>query len=229
MKMNMKAGFVHDNVLELESCDRPRERLRRYGAEGVSDVELVSVLLGSGGQGRSVTAIAKDVIHLLDRQKGVIDVDRLGSIKGLGPAKSALLAAAIELGRRQLSLDRRRIRLPEDAIPVLQHYADRQQELFLCMTLNGAHEIIRTHVVSVGLVNRTMVHPREVFVCAIQDRAAAILVAHNHPSGNCSPSTEDREVTRRLLEAGRVVGIAMLDHIVFTTNGYYSFLEQGDM
>ncbi|MFW5800679.1 MAG: RadC family protein [Spirochaeta sp.] len=217
------------SLLELACYDRPRERLHRHGPECISDSELISVLIGSGGQGRSVTAIANDVVSLMDRKNGSVDVEVLSQIRGLGPAKSAILAAAIELGRRQLSLDRRRIRILQDAIPVLHHYADRKQELFLCMTLNGAHEIIRTHVVSVGLVNRTMVHPREVFVCAIQDRAAAIIVAHNHPSGNCSPSVEDREVTSRLTEAGRVIGISLLDHIVFTTNGYYSFLEQGEM
>ncbi|AFG38114.1 RadC family protein [Spirochaeta africana] len=214
---------------DLECHDRPRERLHRYGAEGISDAELISVLIGSGGQGRSVTAIANDVVNLLDRVNGSADLSRLTQIKGLGPAKTAILAAAIELGRRQLSLDRRRIRIPQDALPVLSHYADRQQELFLCTTLNGAHEVIRTHVVSVGLVNRTMVHPREVYACAIQDRAAAILVAHNHPSGNCTPSAEDREVTNRLGAAGRVIGISLLDHIIFTRSGYYSFLEQGEL
>ena len=217
------------NIADMECCDRPRERLHRCGAEGISDAELVSVLIGSGGQGRSVISIANEVVQLFDDVNGSIDVDRLNQIKGLGPAKTAILAAAIELGRRLLSLDRRRIRIPQDAVPVLDHYADRRQELFLCMTLNGAHEIIRTHVVSVGLVNRTMVHPREVYACAIQDRAAAILVAHNHPSGNCSPSAEDREVTTRLNDAGRIIGIPLLDHIIFTRGSYYSFLEQGEI
>lgn len=216
-------------IKSLDSDDRPRERLQRCGAENITDIELISILLGSGGTGRSVTAISRDVITMLDRMKGRIDPEILSQIKGLGPAKSAVITAAIELGRRQLNLDRRKIRLPADAMPVLQHYADRMQELFLCMTLNGAHEVIRTHVVSVGLVNRTMVHPREVFACAIENRAAAIIVAHNHPSGNCIPSTEDREVTKRLSEAGRVIGISLLDHIVFTRNAYYSFLEHGDM
>ncbi len=214
---------------EIEVSERPRERLSRYGAQGISDEELISVLIGSGGQGRGVQAIAKDVVNLLDTMDGRLDQERLNQIKGLGPAKSAVLAAAVELGRRQLCLDRHRIRIPQDAIPALSHYADRQQELFICMTLNGAHELIHTHVVSVGLVNRTMVHPREVYICAIQDRAAAIVVAHNHPSGNCNPSLEDREVTARLVDAGRVVGITLLDHIIFTRKGYYSFLEQGEM
>ncbi|GAB6089615.1 RadC family protein [Spirochaeta dissipatitropha] len=216
-------------IKNLDSDNRPRERLQRCGAENISDIELISILLGSGGTGRSVTAISHDVITMLDRLKGRIDPEILSQIKGLGPAKSAVISAAIELGRRQLNLDRRKIRLPQDALPVLQHYADRMQELFLCMTLNGAHEVIRTHVVSIGLVNRTMVHPREVFACAIENRAAAIIVAHNHPSGNCTPSTEDREVTKRLSEAGRVIGISLLDHIVFTRTAYYSFLEHGEM
>ena len=112
-----------------------------------------------------------------------------------------------------------------DVLPLVTHWADRPQEYFLVLSLNGAHEVIRLRVVSQGILDRTIVHPREVFVHPLSDRAAAVICAHNHPSGNTEPSQEDRDLTRRLREAGELLGIPMLDHVVFTQEGYYSFLE----
>ena len=114
-------------------------------------------------------------------------------------------------------------------LPAIRHYADRKQEHFLSVSLNGAHEIIAVRVVSIGLVNRTIVHPREVFADPLTDRAAAVVVAHNHPSGQVQPSMEDRDVTRRLKSAGDTLGMKLLDHVVFSTLGYYSFLEHGEL
>ncbi len=122
-----------------------------------------------------------------------------------------------------------RITVPSDILPVVRHYADRKQEHFLCLSLNGAHEVQSVRVVSIGLVNRTIVHPREVFADPLTDRAAAVVVAHNHPSGRVDPSMEDRDVTRRLKQAGDTLGIRLLDHLVFSTKGYYSFLEHGEL
>jgi DNA repair protein RadC len=140
-----------------------------------------------------------------------------------------LIAASLEFARRILCPGTHRIRFPADVLPLVRHYADRKQEHFLSLSLNGAHEVAATRVVSVGLVNRALVHPREVFAEALVDRAAAVVVAHNHPSGNVEPSPEDREVTIRLQKAGRTLGIALLDHIVFSQTGYFSFLEQGEL
>jgi DNA repair protein RadC len=113
--------------------------------------------------------------------------------------------------------------------PWVRHYGDRRQEHFLCISLNGANEVITTRVVSVGLVNKTQVHPREVFAEPITDRASAVILAHNHPSGNLSPSKEDLQITRQLKEAGETLGITVLDHIIFSQKGHYSFLEQGEL
>ena len=113
-------------------------------------------------------------------------------------------------------------------LPLIRHYADRKQEHFLCVSLNGAQEVITTRVVSVGLADRAQVHPREVFADPITDRASAIIVAHNHPSGSLEPSKEDQEITRQLKAAGETLGIRLLDHIIFNNKGCYSFLEQGD-
>jgi DNA repair protein RadC len=110
-------------------------------------------------------------------------------------------------------------------LPVIRHYADRKREHFLSISLNGAHEVIHSRVVSIGTVNRTFVHPREVFSDPLTDRAAAVIVAHNHPSGNVEPSREDADITHRLTESANILGIDLLDHIVFSMNEYYSFLE----
>jgi DNA repair protein RadC len=118
---------------------------------------------------------------------------------------------------------------PEDIYQALTRYHRKRKENFLVLTLNGAHEIISIRIISIGIVNRSIVHPREVFIEAIKDSAAAIVVAHNHPSGNTEPSEEDREVTGRLVEAGKVLGINVLDHVIFGKHGYYLFLEKGKL
>lgn len=122
-----------------------------------------------------------------------------------------------------------RITAPGVAYGALKRYARGKQEQFIAMTLNGAHEVISVSIVSIGLLNRTIVHPREVFHRAIKDSAAAVIVAHNHPSGQLEPSDEDRSMTRRLIEAGEIIGIPILDHIIFTRNGYVSFKDLGLM
>jgi len=123
----------------------------------------------------------------------------------------------------------RKILFPGDALPALLRYRNRKQEHFIVVTLNGANEVIRLHVITKGLVNRTLVHAREVFRTALYDNAASIIIAHNHPSGSVDPSNEDTEVTQRMKGAGDIIGIAVLDHIVFSKRGYYSYRENGRM
>lgn len=201
----------------------------RSGPGVLSDRELLAAVIGSGGPGNSVDRLAAAVLSHLESTNYEAHPHRLVQIRGLGPAKASMLAAAIEFGRRVLVPRHYRIRHPSGVVPLLQHYADRPQEYFLTVSLNGAHEVITVRVVSVGLVNRTLVHPREVFSEAIRERAAAVIVAHNHPSGNLEPSAEDRAVTRTLIEAGDILGVRVLDHIVFTPQGYHSFLESGEL
>ena len=221
-------GEVRD-LLSIPPDERPRERLFAYGPERLSDLELLSVLIGTGTRGNSVARVAAEVLSLLDRRNGPVDVDTVSGIKGMGLITAAQLAAAIELSRRRLCPGQRKITYPSDVMPIVSHYADRNQEHFLCLALNGAHEVMNIRVVSVGLLNRTIVHPREVFADPLKDRAAAVVVAHNHPSGSVEPSKEDRQITARLKEAGEMLGIQLLDHIVFSIRGYYSFLEKGEM
>lgn len=150
-------------IKELPPEDRPRERLEKNGVAALSDLELLAVLIGSGNKERPVQVLARELLQILDRTASSIDLADLKSIKGLGTAKAAIICAALEIGRRRLPTKRRQISSPNDVFPLIQHYGDRRQEQFLSIALNGAHEVMSVSVVSVGLVNRTLVHPREVF------------------------------------------------------------------
>jgi len=135
--------------------------------------------------------------------------------------------AAFELARRYLLGERPKIRKPQDILPYVQPYIRRKQEYFVCITLNGAGEVIETRVVTVGLLDSAQIHPREVFADALADRAAGVILVHNHPSGNLEPSPEDIAITRRLVEAGKLLGIEVLDHIIISPSGHLSLKERG--
>ena len=214
------------NIREMEEQDRPREKLERKGPESLSDLELVMLLVSSGTLDRSVNEISDELLDLLDRDEDP-DLDRICAIRGMGKAKGTTVLAALELGRRRLRKMGvgATISSPGDIYREVRHYASRHQEQFIVLVLNGAHEVLNIFVATVGLVNKTLVHPREVFSDAIARRATAIAIAHNHPSGNLDPSEDDINVTRRIKAAGEILGIKVLDHLVFTDKGYYSFLE----
>ena len=210
-------------IKDLPRDKRPRERLLREGPEKLSDLELLSILLNAGIKGKNVSLLAEELLEVLDRNKDIPSCNELKKITGLGESKAALIRAVLELGRRRWGFRETRIRSPLDVYNVIKHYADRRQERFLCISLNGAHEVLAVRVVTVGLVNKTIVHPREVFSDPLQDRASAICVAHNHPSGKLEPSGEDDEITRQLKNAADILGINFLDHIIFSSEGYYSY------
>ena len=210
-------------VKELNNADRPRERLLSCGPKALADHELLAILLGSGGKENDVLTLSKKVLAEIDTMNLKLHSNQLMELKGIGPAKAATITAALEFSRRRISPEHVRIREPQDILPLVQHLADRRQETFICITLNGAHEVIASRIITVGLVNACQVHPREVFADAITDRAAGIVVAHNHPSGDLTPSEPDRQVTKRLMEAAEILGIKFLDHVIFSYKGYYSF------
>lgn len=216
-------------MADLPAEDRPREKMLKRGAGALSDEELVALLLGSGIKGHDVMTVARRIVHLVDERHGNPKLEHLQSLDGVGPAKAAIIAAALEFSRRRIRPEGIRISTPSDILPLIRHYSDRKQEHFLCISLNGANEVINTRVVSIGLVNKTLVHPREVFADPITDRGSAIILAHNHPSGNIEPSREDIALTRRLKESGETLGITVLDHIIFARKGHYSFLENGNL
>ncbi len=219
--------LVNDRISDLPPERRPRERLEERGASALSDIELLVLMLGSGQGRRSVVTIAANLLARLDTCGDIPDLSEFTDIKGIGPARASMLAAAFEFSRRRMRPARRKITSPADVLPLLNHWSDRPQEHFIVITLNGAHEVIQVRAITKGTLNRTLVHPREVFVPPLLDRAAAIICAHNHPSGNLTPSPEDIELTSRILKAGKLMGFPMLDHVIFAEEGYYSFLENG--
>jgi len=216
-------------ISDIPKSDRPREKLQSKGPEALSDVELLAILLGKGTKEHDVLSLAEKILKTIDNNGGTPDFEKLSDIKGVGPAKASSIVAAIEFARRRIKPEGLRISFPADVLPLIRHYADRKQEHFLCISINGANEVITSRVVSVGLVNKTQVHPREVFADPITDRAAAVIVAHNHPSGSLTPSKEDLEITKQLKAAGETLGIRLLDHILFNQKGYYSLLEHNEL
>lgn len=211
--------------MEMNRLDRPREKMERMGASGLSDVELLALLIGSGSSRRGLHQIAGDLLKLVDEKGLGLTAEELAEIPGIGRSRCSRLLASIEFARRRLSPPHYRIRHPEDALPLLKPFADKKQEHFICISLNGAYEVLETRVVTIGLINRTLVHPREVYADPVAERAAAVVVAHNHPSGNVDPSPEDREITSRLRRAGDLLGIALLDHLIISREAHYSFLD----
>lgn len=216
-------------IADIPKLDRPREKLKQKGAEALSDLELMAILLGSGTKAHDVMTVANRILKVLDSSNEKPSLEELQKIEGVGLAKATLIAATLEFARRRIRPQGLKISFPADVLPLIRHFADRKQEHFICISLNGANEVITSRVVSVGLINKTQVHPREVFADPITDRASAIIVAHNHPSGGLTPSKEDVEITRQLKTAGETLGIRLLDHIIFNHKDYYSFLEHGEI
>ncbi len=203
-----------------------REKLLEFGPEHLNDSELFAILLRTGIKNKPVYDLSNDIIQHIDRSNPEKIEAYLRSIKGMGDSKISTVLAAMELGRRYYNTKKQVISHPSDIVPFLQHYAYRKQEHFICVSLNGANEIIAKRLVSVGIVNRTIVHPREVFAEPIKDRATSIIVAHNHPSGNKTPSKDDIILTRRLYKAGNILGINLLDHIILVSNfDFFSFVQ----
>jgi DNA repair protein RadC len=214
-------------IQDLPEWDRPREKLQEKGARALSDLELLAILIGSGTREHDVFTMASRLLQVLDGAGTSVAVGQLCTVSGMGLAKASLIVAALEFARRRIRPHGSRIAFPPDIYPLIRHVADRRREHFLCISLNGANEVIAIRTVSVGLVNRALVHPREVYADPITDRAAAVIVAHNHPSGNLEPSQDDLAVTRQLQAAGQTLGIRLLDHLIFNQVTYYSLLENG--
>lgn len=220
---------MNKTIDQIPEDDRPREKLLRKGARALSDQELLAILLGMGTPGMDVMTLAGKLAHLIDEKGLEVKADDLKQFAGIGDAKATLILAAIEFARRRIKPEGARIETPADLLPHVRHFADRKQEHFLCATINGANEILNIRVVSIGLVDRTPVHPREVYADAVSDRASAVIVAHNHPSGGLEPSQSDIAITEQLKSAGEILGIDLLDHIIFNRTGYFSFLEEGKL
>jgi DNA repair protein RadC len=212
-------------MLDQSKNDRPREKLARKGAAALSDYELLMAIIGSGNAQADVTKIAQNVRKLIAEKGSNLTYEDLLTIKSLGPAKATQIMAGFELWRRQFEVSERPIiDTPEKAVAQLSDIRDKKQEYFVCLTLDGANRLIAKRIITIGTLTSSLVHPREVFADAITDRAASIIVAHNHPSGNVTVSNEDAEVTKRLQDAGKVIGIDVIDHIIVTEDKSTSIL-----
>jgi len=214
-------------IKELPEFSRPREKLKEKGAQALSDPELIAVLLRSGIKGQEVRTLAAEVGRLLREKRGNISFQDLTRIKGIGLAKAAQILAGFELARRHLLKETVKITGARDVLPLLSDIAGKQQEYFVCISLNGAHEVIEKRIVTVGLLDKSQVHPREIFADVLTDRAAAVILAHNHPSGELKPSNSDLKIHEQLSEAGKILGIRILDHVIVSKKGYFSFQEGG--
>ena len=219
-------------IKEIPLNDRPREKMAANGAAVLTDAELIAILLRTGTAEKSAIDIASEMTAdggLYKRLAGITRLNELTNIKGLGQAKAATVLAALEIGRRIASakpIEKIHLSCPQDVADFLMprlRYAAKEQ--FVVILLNNKNKVIGTEVVSEGSLNSSIVHPREVYAPAILHHAAAIMVAHNHPSGDPKPSIEDEEVTRQLLRSGKVLGIPLIDHVIIGDGNYYSFLE----
>jgi DNA repair protein RadC len=230
MKMNEDKKLT---VKELPFDDRPREKLLLRGAQSLSDAELVAILLRTGKKGKSVIEIARELINSEGNlaMLATRTVDSLQKISGIGKDKAAALAAAFELSRRILSqpkwLSNKKITSPQDVaeifIPILR---DDNKEKFIVVCLNSANKIIKHEIISVGNLNSSVVHPREIFKVAIDNSSASIILIHNHPSGNPEPSNEDIRITKKIVETGKIMDIPIFDHLIIAGETYTSLVEK---
>ena len=220
-------------VKELPLDDRPREKLLMRGPQTLSDSELIAILLRTGTKGESVIEVAKKLVsrHNDLAQLATQSVSSLIKSNGIGRDKAATLCAAFELTRRiesqQKWLSSKKISSPNDIanifIPLLR---DKTKEEFIVICLNSANKIINYETITIGLLNSSLVHPREVFKVAIENNSANIVLVHNHPSGNSDPSEEDIAITKKMVDAGKIIGITVFDHIIIGQNSFSSLVEK---
>jgi len=214
---------------DLPFQDRPREKIARKGVASLSDTELIEAIIGRGTKGKDVRTLSKEIHGLLRKHRHEVRYEDLEDLEGIGPTKASQIAACFELGRRYCAKESAEVRVtrPEDVLPLVSSLRGKRQEHFIAITLNGAGVVLGNRVITVGLLNHSLVHPREVFADAITDRAASIICIHNHPSGSLEPSQQDIAITTQLKEAGSLLGIQLIDHLIVTSGGHLSMRERG--
>lgn len=232
----MNNNYKHFTIKELAASDRPREKMLEHGKQILSNAELVAILIGSGSSKESAVSLAQRILKSVDddlNELGKLSIAQLMNFKGIGEAKAVSITAAMELGRRRQLADIKSnpiIKSSQDAYqfigPIL---ADLEIEQFWIILLSRSNEIITKRKISEGGVAGTVVDAKVVFKCAIDHLASSIILVHNHPSGNLSPSQQDRTLTKTLVEAGNVLSVSVIDHLIITNRGYTSFADEAWM
>lgn len=221
-------------ILSWAEEDRPREKLLLKGKAALSDAELIAILIGSGTRELSAVDLSKLILQSVNNnlnELAKLSINDLMKFKGIGDAKAISIAAALELGRRRKeseTLKKPKVGSSADAYEAIRPYLmDLQHEQFWVLLLNRANEVIRPQQISIGGVSGTVADPKMIFKAALEHLASAIILVHNHPSGNLTPSQADKDLTKKVKEAGRTLDIPVLDHLIFSDNGYFSFADEG--
>lgn len=216
-------------IKDLPISTRPREKLIARGQENLTDAELLALLLGSGTAKENAVKLAEKLLsHYTLAQLTDLKIDRLAEIPGIGAAKATRIKAALEIGQRTFAptpINRIKLQSMEEALAQLREFADKKQEYLVVLYLNARHELIQKEVVGLGSLNSALIEPKEIFAPALASPCASIILAHNHPSGNPEPSRDDLTFTKRIWEAGRIMGVDLVDHIIVAPSAYYSFHE----
>ncbi len=223
-------------VKDLPQSERPRERLQRVGVENLSNDELISIILKSGNHEKSVKELSLEIIKLSNGVENLKNItkEKLQEIKGIGLAQALTILSAIELGKRIFINSNVETKIVLNSSQKIYEYMryelwDKKQEYFYCLYINTKKELIERKLLFMGTINRSIVHPREIFKNAYLCSASGIICIHNHPSGNIKPSKEDIYLTKSLVELGKMNGIPIIDHIIIGDNSYYSFYEEGEI
>lgn len=216
-------------IKDLPKVDRPREKLIAKGAENLKDSELLAILLRIGKAGKNVIEISSQILSKYSKKRLLqMTYEDLLKISGIDSAKASTLLAAFELSKRAMDVNDTNlptIITPEDVVAQLTDLRHNKKEHFVALYLNARNQLAHKETISMGTLNASLVHPREVFEPALKYSAAGIIVAHNHPSGDPKPSEDDLAITKRLAEAGKLMGVDLLDHVIFSKNSHFSFKE----
>ena len=218
-------------IKDIPKPERPREKLIQKGPENLKDEELLAILIGTGIEGKSVLEIAKQILRKYSKKRLLqMKYEDLSKIKGIGPAKACIILASQELVKRALKIE-------DSGLPIVQtvndvalqvgYIRDKSREHFIAIYLNARNELIFRKHIFIGTLNASLVHPREIFKEALEHNAASVILVHNHPSGDPTPSEDDLEITKRITEAGKIMGIDILDHIIISKNKILSFKSKG--
>lgn len=216
-------------IKNLPKHEQPREKLIEKGVENLRDNELMAILLRTGVAGKDVLKVSGEILSKYPKKKLLaLNFKDLAKIKGIGPGKACLLLAAFELTKRALEVEDNNlptINSAKDAVAQLQELRTAKKEHFVVLYLNARNQLVYKETISIGTLNASLVHPREVFKPAIEYLAASVILAHNHPSGGAEPSSGDMDITMRLMEAGKLLGVELADHLLITEKDFFSFKE----